>query len=405
VTGRPQRLVVLGATGTVGRNTLDVARRHRARLEVLALSAERNAEGLAELCRDCAPRYAVMGTEAGAARLRELLAPLGLPTEVRHGAEALAQIAAHPDADQVMAAIVGAAGLLPVLAAIDAGKRVLIANKEPLVMAGRLLMQRAQAAGATLIPIDSEHNAIFQCLSAGRGSIRGGQGVRRIILTASGGPFRDTPLTDLPHVTPAQAVRHPNWVMGPKISVDCATMMNKGLELIEAHHLFGLPDERIDVVLHPESVIHSMVEFTDGSTLAQLGQPDMRVPIAHALAWPERWESGVEGLDFAAIAKLQFAPLEPARYPCLALARAALRAGGVAANVLNAANEVAVQAFLDGALPFTRIAPLIEDTLAAAVGAGLPAGESLDDILAVEQWARARAASALPRAAAGAGRG
>jgi len=292
-------LTVLGATGTVGRNTLDVASRHRDRLRVHALTANRDAAGLFALCQQHRPAVAVLVEDSAAVELRDRAQAAGLALEVRSGARALAEVAAA--ADLVMSSIVGATGLVPTLAAVRAGKRVLIANKEPLVMAGRLLLAEAQRSGATLIPIDSEHNAIFQCLPVGFRCGRADPGVRKLVLTASGGPFRETPVAELERVTPAQAVRHPNWVMGPKISVDSATMMNKGLELIEAHRLFGLPEERIEVVLHPESVIHSLVEYADGSTLAHLGQPDMRVPIAHALAHPERWESGVPGLKLAEV--------------------------------------------------------------------------------------------------------
>jgi 1-deoxy-D-xylulose-5-phosphate reductoisomerase len=388
-----QHLAVLGATGSVGRNTLDVARRHPARLAVHALTARRDVSGLRELCQEFRPAYAVLADAAAARELADALARDGVPTTVRAGDAAAAEVAAAPQVDQVMSSIVGAAGLMPTLAAVRAGKRVLIANKEPLVMAGRLLLAEAARSGATLIPIDSEHNAIFQCLPGGYRCGQADPGVQRLILTASGGPFRDTPLGELPAVTPAQAVRHPNWVMGPKISVDSATMMNKGLELIEAHRLFGLPEDRIDVVLHPESVIHSLVEYRDGSQLAQLGQPDMRVPIAHALAYPERWESGVAGLRLAELGRLHFQPVDLRRFPCLQLARDALRAGGILPNVLNAANEVAVEAFLGERVPFTRIAALIEETLAAAAGARLPGDESLEAVLEVDAWARRTAAA------------
>ncbi|MBI2384086.1 MAG: 1-deoxy-D-xylulose-5-phosphate reductoisomerase [Gammaproteobacteria bacterium] len=390
-----QGLCVLGATGTVGRNTLDVARRHPDKLRVAALAAGRDADGLFELCREFRPRLAALADPAAAARLRERLAAAHIRCEVLAGPQGLEDVARAPDATQVMSAIVGAAGLLPTLAAVRAGKRVLIANKEPLVMAGALVMAEAARHGATIIPIDSEHNAIFQCLSGGVGSANGPKGVARLILTGSGGPFRETPLEQLAAATPEQAVRHPNWVMGPKISVDSATMMNKGLELIEARQLFGVAEERIDVVLHPESVIHSLVEFVDGSTLAQLGQPDMRVPIAHALAWPERWESGVGGLDFARLRELRFSTPDARRYPCLGLARAVLRQGGALANVLNAANEIAVEAFLGRRIGFTGIAELIERTLDAAAGAGLPAGATLDEALAVDRWAREWAGARL----------
>jgi len=379
-------LTVLGATGTVGRNTLDVAGRHRERLRVHALTAHRDAPGLLALCQQHRPAVAVMGDDAAARELRERAAAAGLDVEVRSGERALAEVAA--EADVVMSAIVGAAGLKPTLAAVRAGKLVLIANKEPVVMAGRLLLAEAARADATLIPIDSEHNAIFQCLPGGFRCGKADPGVRKLVLTASGGPFRDTPVAELEHVTPAQAVRHPNWVMGPKISVDSATMMNKGLELIEAHRLFGLPEGQIEVVLHPESVIHSLVEYADGSMLAHLGQPDMRVPIAYALAHPERWESGVAGLRLAELGRLNFQQVDLRRFPCLVLARDALRAGGIFPNVLNAANEVAVGAFLDERVAFTRIPGLIGQTLEAAGGAHLPGDESLEAVLEVDAWAR-----------------
>jgi 1-deoxy-D-xylulose-5-phosphate reductoisomerase len=391
-----RRLVVLGATGTVGRSTLDVAARHPGRLRVHALTAHRDAAALFALCQQHRPAVAVLVDPAAARELRERLKAAGLSVDVREGEAALAEIAA--DAELVMSAIVGAAGLKPTLAAVRAGRRVLIANKEPLVMAGRLLLAEAAAASATLIPIDSEHNAIFQCLPQGFrcGSAESATlGVRKLVLTASGGPFRELPLAELERVTPAQAVRHPNWVMGPKISVDSATMMNKGLELIEAQLLFGVPEAQIEVVLHPESVIHSLVEYADGSTLAHLGQPDMRVPIAHALAYPERWDSGVPGLKLAELGRLNFQAVDLRRFPCLALARDALRAGGILPNVLNAANEVAVAAFLDGRLAFTRIHAVIEGTLAAAGGARLARDESLEAVLAVDAWARDAAASLL----------
>jgi 1-deoxy-D-xylulose-5-phosphate reductoisomerase len=380
-----QNLVVLGATGTIGRNTLDVARRHADKLRVLALTAHRDAEALFELCREFQPRIAVMADAAAAQRLAVKIRAADLRIEVLSGTEALTAVAAHTEADQVMSAIVGAAGLLPTLAAVRAGKRVLIANKEPLVMAGRLLMDEAAQHGANLIPIDSEHNAIFQCLPAAYSCGEVPKGVKRLVLTASGGPFRETPLAELPQVTPQQAVRHPNWVMGQKISVDSATMMNKGLELIEAAVLYRLPPERLDVVIHPESAIHSLVEYVDGSMLAQLGQPDMRVPIAHALAWPERWESGVDGLDLVALARMRFEAADVRRFPCLRLAREALHAGGNAPNVLNAANEIAVEAFLRGQLAFTGIAEMIENCLGAARH---PAAHDLAGILAVDAWAR-----------------
>lgn len=380
-----QNLVVLGATGTIGRNTLDVARRHKDKLNVLALTANNDDAGLFELCLEFLPRIAVMADAAGAQRLEARVKSAGLKIEVSAGVEALVAVASHTDADQVMSAIVGAAGLLPTLASVKAGKRVLVANKEPLVMAGRLLMDAAEQHGATIIPIDSEHNAIFQCLPAAYRCGVAPKGVRRLVLTASGGPFRETPLSELPHVTPQQAVRHPNWVMGQKISVDSATMMNKGLELIEAATLYRLPSSQLDVVIHPESAIHSLVEYVDGSMLAQLGQPDMRVPIAHALAFPDRWESGVEGLDLAALGRMRFEPADTQRFPCLRLAREVLVAGGNAANVLNAANEIAVEAFLKGQLAYTGIAEMIEKCLNAERHA---VATDLQSILAVDAWAR-----------------
>jgi 1-deoxy-D-xylulose-5-phosphate reductoisomerase len=394
-----QNLVVLGATGTVGRNTLDVARRHTDQIRVLALTAWRDASGLLELCREFHPQIAVLGDAAVAKAAQAQFKALGC--ELLAGAEGLAAVAAHPQAQQVMSAIVGAAGLLPTLAAVRAGKRVLIANKEPLVMAGALVMNEALHAGATLIPIDSEHNAIFQCLPHGSQCGLPPRGVAGLVLTASGGPFRQTPLAELEHVTPAQAVQHPNWVMGRKISVDSATMMNKGFEVIEAATLYCLPVERIRVVIHPESLIHSLVEYVDGSMLAQLGAPDMRVPIAHALAWPERFASGVDGLDLARLGQLRFEPVDERRYPCLRLARQALAAGGHAPNILNAANEIAVEAFLNGQVGFTRIAGVIESCLEQGQTADLPPLADLDGVLAVDSWARSRAAGLIGTAKIG----
>jgi len=392
---KPQQLVVLGATGTIGRNTLDLVRRHPQRLQALALTANRDVDALAALCIEFRPRYAAMADLAAAEALRARLAGEGVQTEVLGGDAAIVQLAAHADADQVMSAIVGAVGLMPTLAAVRAGKRVLIANKEPLVMAGRLLMREAAQSGALIMPIDSEHNAIFQCLPPDSRCGQRPAHVKRLILTASGGPFRETPLEQLAGVTPEQAVRHPNWVMGRKISVDSATMMNKGLELIEASVLYDLPDEQLDVVIHPESAIHSLVEYVDGSMLAQLGQPDMRVPIAHALAWPERWESGVGGLDLTQLGRFRFEPADPQRFPCLVLARAALRGGGDLPNILNAANEIAVQAFLEGRLSYPGIANVIETTLSDAAGRSAAPAADLDAIVAVDAWARTRAAEAI----------
>ena len=385
---RPQRVVVLGATGSVGSSTLDVIQRHPERLQAWAVSAHRDAEGLFALCQQHRPAHAVLVDTGAAAQLASQLKAAGLPTQLHTGVAALDRLVAEPEVDQVMAAIAGAAGLSSTLAALAAGKRVLIANKEPLVMAGALMMRTAAEKGATVLPIDSEHNAIFQCLPAeARCGTALPRGIARIVLTASGGPFRETPLAQLAGVTPEQAVRHPNWSMGRKISVDSASMMNKALELIEAAVLYGLPESRIDVVVHPESIIHSMVEYDDGSTLAQLGNPDMRVPIAHALAWPQRWASGVAGLDWTQPRQFRFEPVDPRRFPAIGLARAALRAGGDAPNRLNAANEVAVAAFLEGRLPFQRITTVVEQVL-AQTAAPFEAEDELSRILAVDAQAR-----------------
>ncbi|MBP9714292.1 MAG: 1-deoxy-D-xylulose-5-phosphate reductoisomerase [Sterolibacterium sp.] len=358
-----QRLTILGATGSIGQSTLDVVARHPQRFEIFALTAHARVSELGHLCRQYQPRYAVVGDAAAAVELQASLREAGVQTEVLAGVDALAEVSAHADVDTVMAAIVGAAGLVPTLAAVRAGKRVLLANKEALVMAGPLFMAEVRRSGATLLPIDSEHNAIFQSLPAHYEGSMARQGVRRILLTASGGPFRTTPLEQLRQVTPEQACAHPKWVMGRKISVDSASMMNKGLEVIEAHWLFNAPAEHIQVVIHPESVIHSLVEYVDGSVLAQLGNPDMRTPIAHALAYPERIEAGVASLDLFTIGQLNFEPPDEHRFPCLALAYQALRAGGSAPALLNAANEEAVAAFLEGRLSFLKIA----DTIAAVL--------------------------------------
>ena len=386
-------ITVLGSTGSIGVSTLDVVGRHPDRYRVVALTANRDVEGLLAQCLRFTPQVAVMADEDSACRLAEALAGQGVATEVLYGLHGLETVAALPEAEYVMAAIVGAAGLLPTLAAVRAGKRVLLANKEVLVMAGHLFMAEARQHGAEILPIDSEHNAVFQCLPDGE---KGGGleecGVKRILLTASGGPFRTTPLAALASVTPEQACAHPNWEMGRKISVDSATMMNKGLEVIEAHWLFEAPAERIQVVLHPQSVIHSLVEYIDGSMLAQLGNPDMRTPIAHALAWPERIESGVVGLDLFQVARLDFEAPDLRRFPCLALAFEAIRCGGSAPAILNAANEVAVAAFLGGGLSFTAIPQVVEETLQR-----LPAvtPEGLEGLLAVDREARAIAEQAL----------
>jgi 1-deoxy-D-xylulose-5-phosphate reductoisomerase len=375
---RPRTLTILGATGSIGASTLDVLARHPERFHVAALTAHRQVAPMLAACVRFRPRYAVMSDEASAAALRAEFNRVQLPTEVLAGADALARVATLPEVDSVVAAIVGAAGLPSTLAAARAGKRVLLANKEALVMAGQLFMDAVRESGARLLPIDSEHNAILQSMPADFGGDLRAAGVRRILLTASGGPFRNTPQERLAAVTPAQACAHPNWVMGRKISVDSATMMNKGLEVIEAHWLFGAPAEAIEVVIHPQSVIHSMVEYVDGSVLAQLGNPDMRTPIAYALGFPERIESGARALNFFELGALNFERPDLTRFPCLALAYRALRAGGSAPAVLNAANEVAVDRFLKGELAFDRIAHLIEEVLSRVDGMPI---ERLEDVL------------------------
>jgi 1-deoxy-D-xylulose-5-phosphate reductoisomerase len=391
-----QRLVVLGATGSIGVNTLDVVARHPERFEVLALSAQNKVDQLAGQCRQFCPRFAVVGSEEAAARLKDLLRQSGTGTTVLAGVEALERIASLPEADSVMAAIVGAAGLRPTLAAARAGKKILLANKEALVMAGGVFMREVQQSGAVLLPIDSEHNAIYQSLPLDFSSNLENSGVRRILLTASGGPFRQMPFEDLDQVTPDQACAHPNWVMGRKISVDSATMMNKGLEVIEAHWLFNAPSARIEVVIHPQSVIHSMVEYADGSVIAQLGNPDMRTPIAYGLAYPERIDAGVEPLDLCRIGTLDFERPDFIRFPCLRLAYEALERGGNAPAVLNAANEVAVEAFLDGRLAFTRIPEVIEQTLSSVPWEEVA---TLEDVLSADTAGReaARQHVAAPR--------
>jgi len=358
-------VTVLGATGSIGLSTLDVIARHPQKYRAVALTAHRDVEGMLRLCRLHHPEYAVMADADAAQQLAAQLRRVDGDIEVLAGEAGLVQVAELTQADQVMAAIVGAAGLLPTLAAARASKRILLANKEALVMSGALFMNEVHNSGAELLPVDSEHNAIFQCMPSGYRAGREAAAIRRILLTASGGPFRDYPLEKLSRVTPAEACAHPNWEMGRKISVDSATMMNKGLELIEACWLFAVPAQRIQVVLHPQSVIHSMVDYLDGSVLAQLGNPDMRTPIAHALAWPERIESGVDALDIFRIARLDFEAPDPARYPCLRLACEAWELGGTTPAILNAANEVAVSIFLEGRIPFTGISQVIEHTLGA----------------------------------------
>ncbi len=381
-----ERLTVLGSTGSIGVNTLDVVARHPGRFQVVALTAHRQIERLREQCRRFHPEMAVVADAEAAARLAEGLRADGLDTRVEHGPEALVAAAERADVDQVMAAIVGAAGLPPALAAVEAGKRVLLANKEALVLSGALFMEAARRSGALILPVDSEHSAIFQCLPVDERARPRTEHVRRIVLTASGGPFRDTPVETLATITPAQACAHPNWDMGRKISVDSATMMNKGLEVIEAHWLFGLPPERLEVVVHRQSIVHSLVDYRDGSMLAQLGNPDMRTPIAYALAWPERMESGAEPLDLVTCARLDFQAADAERFPCLALAYRALEAGGTATAVLNAANEEAVAAFLDERIGFLEIPRLIEDALDA-----VPVSEAdcLEAVLTADAAARA----------------
>ncbi len=380
-----QVITILGATGSIGASTLDVVARHPDLYRVYALTGHTRVDELAALCARFRPRVAVVGDANSASRLASLLRAQGLDTEVDHGEEALCAVASAPECTAVMAAIVGAAGLKPTLAAACAGKKVLLANKEALVISGQLFMDAIASSGATLLPIDSEHNAIFQCLPLAYQRRPQQHGIRKILLTASGGPFLDRELSTLDAVTPEQAVAHPNWSMGRKISVDSATMMNKGLEVIEAHWLFGAAPEQIDVVIHPQSVIHSMVAYADGSVLAQLGNPDMRTPIAHALAFPERIESGVDPLDFARIAQLNFRKPDYQRFPCLKLAFDALIAAGSAPAVLNAANEVAVDAFLNRKIGFRRIPDLIAQVLDR-----LPqrAVDTLDSLLEQDMLAR-----------------
>jgi len=389
-------LPVLGATGSVGASTLDVVARNPGRFRVMALTAHRDHQGLAAQCLAHRPPYAVMVEPQAAAALRARLSEAGCATEVLEGRDALAEVAALGDVDAVMAAIVGAAGLLPTLAAARAGKRVLLANKEALVMSGRLFMEAVRDSGALLLPIDSEHNAVFQCLPPRAAGVdRGGLAaavVRRILLTGSGGPFRRRAPDDLAAVTPDEACAHPNWSMGRKISVDSATMMNKGLEVIEACWLFDAAPQQVEVVVHPQSVIHSMVEYTDGSVLAQLGNPDMRTPIAHALAWPQRSDSGVAPLDLVRVGRLDFEAADPVRFPCLAIGFEAARSGSAASAVVNAANEVAVNAFLASRIPFPAIPALIRQALDRAE---LREPGSLDDVLALDEQGRRLAREAM----------
>jgi 1-deoxy-D-xylulose-5-phosphate reductoisomerase len=374
-----RKIAILGATGSIGKSTLDLVERNPERFEVVAVTAATSVEALADAARRTGAKLAVIADEAKLPQLRERLA--GTDCRAEAGETGLIA-AASGKAELVIAAIVGCAGLKSVMAAVDAGKTVALANKEALVTAGELMTRAAEASGATLLPVDSEHNAIFQCLAGNRR-----EDVARIILTASGGPFRTAALEGLDAVTPDEAVAHPNWSMGAKISVDSATMMNKGLELIEARYLFGLPSECIDVLIHPQSVVHSLVEFVDGSVLAQLGSADMRIPIAYALAWPERMETPAQRLDLAAIARLDFEAPDLARFPALRLAREALEAGGAAPIVLNAANEVAVAAFLEGRLRFTDITRCVGDALEKAA---LPAPSSIEEVLETDRQTRSR---------------
>jgi 1-deoxy-D-xylulose-5-phosphate reductoisomerase len=393
-----REVAVLGATGSIGASALDVIARHPARLHANVLAAGRNVDALLALCRAHRPRHAVIAEASAFAALRDGLRDAGLPTQAHCGDAALEALVAGDACDTVVAAIVGAAGLPSTLAAARAGKRLLLANKESLVLAGELLTAAVRDGGAQVVPIDSEHNAIFQCLASAQAPDGGlpdshaHAGLQRIFLTASGGPFRGRSRAQLADVTPAQAVAHPKWSMGPKISVDSATLMNKGLEVIEAHHLFGLPGARIGVLVHPQSLVHSLVEFVDGSTLAQLGLPDMRTALAVGLGWPQRIESGVAGLDLLAHGKLEFEPPDLDAFPCLRLAFDALAAGGTAPAMLNAANEVAVSSFLQGRIGFLSIPALVEDTLAA-----LPATEadSLQTLLAADARARRHAERAI----------
>ena len=382
-----QRLTILGSTGSVGTSTLDVVARHRDRFEIAALTARGHVDVLFDQCVEFRPRMAVMLDPAAAQGLQQRLLKAGVKCNVRSGIQALEDVASLPDVDTVMAAIVGIAGLRPTLAAARAGKKILLANKESLVTAGAVLMDAVRASRAMLLPIDSEHNAIFQTLPRGCVAPEAA-GVRRILLTASGGPFRSASLRQLEEATPDQACAHPNWVMGRKISVDSATMMNKGLEVIEAHWLFGARAEAIEVVIHPESVVHSLVEYIDGSVIAQLSNPDMRIPIAFALGFPDRIAAGVEFLDLAKIGALHFERPDLQRFPCLRLAYEALTAGGTAPTVLNAANEVAVASFLAGALGFRQIPELIEAVMSDSQPRPLA---SVDDVLAADRAAREQA--------------
>lgn len=388
-----QTISILGATGSIGQSTIDVVGRHPDRFRVHTLSGHRRMAELAHAAAQTAAEVVVVPDDAAASAFLQAWVASSPPPEIRVGAAALVEAASEAAVDTVMAAIVGIAGLPAVLAAARAGKRVLLANKESLVAAGGLLMAAVRDHGATLLPIDSEHNAIYQCMPVCRdtGLAINRTGVTKLLLTASGGPFRQWPVSDLEHVTPTQACAHPNWSMGQKISVDSATMLNKGLEVIEAHWLFAMRPDQIDVLIHPQSIVHSMVQYVDGSVLAQLGNPDMRTPIAHALAYPARVDSGVSMLDLAAHGRLDFEPVQPARYPCLALAYDAMRAGQSACIALNAANEIAVEAFLQGKIKYLDIARVVDQTLNWQVGLADAEIASLDDILAIDAMCRSKA--------------
>ena len=388
-----EQITILGATGSIGVSTLDVIDRHAREYNIFALTGNKKIPLLAEQCAKFNPKYAVVMDAEAAGELVNLLAQNHVSTEVLVGTDALASVSSHKDVDIVMAAIVGSAGLIPTLAAANAGKKVLLANKESLVMAGNLLMQAVDKSGSTLLPIDSEHNAIFQCLPRDIKNLSKG-GVSKLLLSASGGPFRGWSLGDMDEVTREQACAHPNWSMGQKISVDSATLMNKGLELIEACWLFDVTYDQIDIVVHPQSIIHSLVQYVDGSVLAQMGNPDMRTPIAHALAWPKRINSGVSDLNLAEIAKLDFEEPDLVNFPCLGLAYEAARLGLDAPVVLNASNEVAVQAFLDGRIGFTQIAEVVADTMGHAI---FKEPDSLSGVQESDKEARATSAEIILR--------
>ena len=391
-----QQVTILGATGTIGVNTLDVISQHPHRFEVFALTANQNVDVLFNQCQKFNPRYAVMLEDQAAEQLSAKLKQAGSATEVLSGMAALEFVSAHEKVDAVMAAIVGSAGLNPAIAAAKAGKRILLANKETLVMAGSIFMHAVEEGGATLLPIDSEHNAIFQVMPHEKRASLNDSGVKKILLTASGGPFRKSSAEELKRVTVKQALNHPNWVMGPKITIDSATLMNKGLEVIEAHWLFNASAEQIEVVVHPQSVIHSMVEYVDGSVLAQLGNPDMRTPIAYALGYPERLQSGVSSLDLFKIGRLDFEAPDTDKFPCLRLAFDALKAGGNAAAIMNAANEVAVEAFIKEKIGFTDIPALIESVMESSQ---IKAVNDLEMLVVSDKEARIAAEAWVKRAA------